>query len=286
MRAVSMPSKPGVYPGVPAEEYHAWDAFSITLGLTMLESPGHFLHRKLNPIDPTPAMRLGTLVHEYLLEKESFWERYEVVPSHIPSDRRKAERRAWEVEKAVTPERVIESSQMRVIDGIYQSVMRKQCASGLLLGDGEVELSLLWEEDGVRCKGRLDKYHTEMKVLVDIKTTQDASPKEFAKVAVSRGYHIQQAHYIRGAFALGLEIEDAVLVACETSDPYGSMVYQLPEQLLLTGDNQRRRLIELYKKETIKNRWEVYPDEVIKLEYSDWALNAIDSTLDFYLNEE
>ncbi len=230
----------GAHPGIPEPEYRSWKAFSITNGLKLLKSPGHYRHAEDNPREPTKSMMFGTAVHERLLEPEVFKEKYIYVPEEIPRDRRTKARKKWEeentpvvvrdghvaIDPAFMPKSVLETEDAKAIETIAEQVMTRDCCAGLLEG-GENEIALVWRHDfgeGVEpmlCKGRLDCYQQDLGLLVDIKTTADASPEKFGKSAANYCYHIQLAHYLAGARALDLEIESVVIVAIESEEPYG-----------------------------------------------------------------
>lgn len=265
------PAKSGTYENIPAHVYHSWDAFSITTGLELLKSPGHYRYRRENPIEATPAMRLGTLVHSRLLEPELFKKTYVEVPANVPKDRRTKARKEWEDEFSAGRE-VIESADAEKIEGIFRAVMAKDCASQLLGAEGKSELSLLLKDEfQLWQKGRLDKYQPQFKTLVDIKTTRDASPATFAKTVLNNGYHVQAAHYMKLAEALGLELRHVVILAIETEAPYGVAVYQLPPEALAAGAKQREKLLALLLQCENKNDWQAYEDSVQTIEFPAWA---------------
>ena len=280
------PTETGIYRNVPAEHYHRWKAFSITTGLELLKSPGHYYYRLNNPIEATPAMRMGTLIHMRLLEPELFKDTVVIVPEFIPRDRRTKARKEWEEACCIGPNGyldVVESEDARTIEGIYQSVMSRKVSSALLKGEGETELSIFWREDGwLNCKGRLDRYHAPSKTLVDIKTTDDASPVQFAKTLCNRAYHVQFAQYAYGGKQVGLDIENVVVIAIEKKPPYGVGVYQIPEIAMRSGFEQRKRLIEKLHIAEQKEEWLAYPDMVQTLDFPEWAFNSIERALGYY----
>lgn len=296
MSADTTPDKIGVYRNVPAGRYHSWQAFSISAGLELIRSPGHYLHRILNPIIPTAAMQLGTLLHMRVLEPERFFDTTIFVPEHIPKDRRTKARKEWEenlglvsldtgqtmVKQGYPGRFIIESEEARKIDAMYQSIMSRTVAREILTGEGEVELSLLWNSEDVVCKGRIDKVHVASRSIVDIKTTQDASPQQFEKTVCNRGYHIQCAHYLDGAQSLGVDVEHAIIIAVESEAPFGVGVYALPLIAMRAGLSQRNKLLEVLKKCIDSNDWPSYPDEVQVLDFPAWAFSSIERALGYY----
>lgn len=274
------PDSSGVYPGIEAEDYHRWSAFSISNGLELLKSPGHYLYRLNNPIEPTPAMELGTNIHLRLLEPDKFGGKFAFLPDHIPNDKRTKLYKEF-VEQVPPGRKILSSSDARIIEAINQSVRSRLCTQELLWGEGESELSLFWEDEatGIKCKGRLDRIHYGLNMLVDIKTTKDASPVGFAKNICNRGYYIQQAHYRDGARSLGIKIDHVIFIAIETVAPYGVGVYSLPNHALDAGLEHRNLLLKQLSKCYADNTWETFPDKITPLEFPDWAFSSVERAL-------
>lgn len=293
------PKDLGPHRGVSNEEYRRWDAFSITLGLELLQSPAHYKHRLLNPIDQTPSMRFGSLVHMRLLEPARYAREIIIVPEHISRDRRTKDRKEWEASQGLmrttklpsdTQEpfpsemsaTVIEAEEAKRIEGIYESIQRKQIAKELIFGSGATEISLLWREGSVLCKGRPDKFH-DNGFLIDIKTTICAAPAYFEKEIITRGYHIQAAHYRYGAGVLNIPHTDHVfVVAIETQEPFGIVVYQLDEDLLSRAEEQRQRMLSILRQCELKNEWPAYPDNIEIARSRSWAMESINRALGIY----
>jgi exodeoxyribonuclease VIII len=74
-------------------------------------------------------------------------------------------------------------------------------AASQLLAGAERELSLFWTDARyhVPCKARYDARNHGL--VMDLKTTQDASPEGFARQAANLLYHCQAAHYFSGEHA-------------------------------------------------------------------------------------
>lgn len=289
------PEKVGIYPQVPAAEYHSWRAFSISSGLELLKSPGHYMHRLLTPLEQTEPMRFGTLVHERLLEP-GFWERYVVMPDLAAglcdekgnpyknpraTNKYKALVEDWSRDN---PGKVpLDARDAERVERIYEQAMRKSVVSELLGGVGQSELSMLWEEGGwLRCKGRMDRVDTEGKILIDIKTTGTSGIEAFVKAIVNRGQYIQLGHYRAGARALGMEIDHAIIIAVETKEPFGVVAITVPEVALKAGEKHREELFNRLKRAQLDDKWEVYPDTLVTPEFPDWAFSSIERALGYF----
>lgn len=82
------------------------------------------------------------------------------------------------------------------------------------------EVTLIWEEEGIRCRARLDIWIND---VIDLKTTPNAAPAKWARSALfTGGYDIQGAWQLRGLEALtGAGGRDFYCLAAEHSAPFG-----------------------------------------------------------------
>ena len=69
--------KPGIYPGVPFDEYLEWEAVNNSLLWTIVkQSPAHAKAKIDCPPEPTPPFHFGRGLHCLALEPDKFEERY------------------------------------------------------------------------------------------------------------------------------------------------------------------------------------------------------------------
>lgn len=172
----------------------------------MNRSPEYFQYRKQHPMEPTPALLFGQVVHKLLLEPGGFDSEFAVAPS---VDRRtKAGRETWDafcagaVDKTVVPFDVYD--QACVMTDI---ALRNPAVEALLEGEHEVPLFWTDPDTDVQCKCRLDAWfrgENGVPVIVDYKTTTDASYRAFLKDVVNYGYYFQAAMYSEGVIQNGM----------------------------------------------------------------------------------
>lgn len=155
----------------------------------------------------------------------------------------------------------------------------------LLSMNGHAELSLYWNDPvtGVLCKCRPDYLIEPCEqfpngLILDLKTTEDASPAGFTKSAYNFGYHIQAAWYTHG-FQTCFKTKAPptfVFGVVEKKRPYGRAFYYAGENQLLLGGVKWRELLNLYA-DCLKNgRWPSYPTEVTTLDLPGFALKEIE----------
>ena len=259
------------------EEYHAHPAISRSALTAIAQSPRHYWHRYLNPDRepslPTPAMRFGTAVHTAVLEPELFLETYAEAPS--VSRTTKAGKEAWAAAMAEGKE-LLTLEELGTIEQMHTSLYSHASAIKALRAPGINEASYFADcpDTGLSLKCRPDRL-LEEGWIVDLKTTQDASAKAFAKSTANFGYHIQAAFYMHVLKALGARPKGFLVVAIEKTAPYAVQVFRISPSALSHGE--REMVTQLMKlRECIDNHpsdtpWPAYPETVQDLELPLWA---------------
>lgn len=258
--------KTGIQYGLPAADYHKIRALSATGLKKLATSPAHFAHWLDNPDEQTPALRLGMLTHICVIEPKRFDD--EVVVAPIVDRRTKEGKSIWEQFKGDNEGKEIITHEEREQMLAMRAAVRAHPAASLLLTGGKAEVSVFAEEGGVYCKARFD-YLTN--AIIDLKTTEDASPAGFARSVANYGYHIQAAHYLAMAKAVGLEVKEFILIAVEKSGPHAVACYKLDPADILLADAERRRLIQLHASCSEFNAWPAYSREIETLTLPKWA---------------
>jgi hypothetical protein len=180
-------------------DYHADPAISASHLKAVMQSPYHYWSRFLDPkrptVEPTSAMRLGSLAHCAVLEPDELSKRYAIAP-----DRRSNAGKAAAAEMSANGIEAVSEPDMALALNMADAVRQHPYAAALL-ADGKAEQSFWWDDKatGQRCKCRPDWYQGT--TIVDLKTCQDASANAFARACATFGYHTQAAHYLNGTFA-------------------------------------------------------------------------------------
>lgn len=262
---------PGCWPDLPAETYHAVEALSASGAKKLLQSPAHYKLMRDTVNAPTEAMEFGTAVHCGVLEADTFAGR---VVCGQKFDRRtkegKAGHAAFAAEHAgkliLDPDAHARS--LRCIQAV-----RKHPAASRLLDGAQTELSLLWIDGRykVPCKARFDAWNRG--IVVDLKTTQDASPEAFARSIASFMYHMQAAVYIDAAEHVLDESPSAfVFVAVEAEPPHAVACYALPSEAVLAGKRLQAIALERYAAALASGAWAGYPETIDMIQLPRYAL--------------
>lgn len=265
-------------------DYHAGPGISKS-GLDQVNrSPAHYWAWKITPTEQTAAMAFGSAVHTAVLEPEDFDKLYAVKPE---CDRRTKEGKATyaEFEAALAGRMELSRTDAMRIDAIRASVGSHAQAVSLLKNPVK-ELSFYWidKETGVLCKTRPDAIAGNG-LLVDLKTTADASPTEFRRKIANYRYDVQLAMQILGireALSQAGLLEShrellcdlPVLLAVETEAPHQVGLYSLPETWLESGFAEFRRNLCTYAKCVETGNFPGYSTEIVTLTQPAWALKG------------
>ena len=254
------------------EQYHTDPAVSASHLKAVMQSPYHYWSRFVDPnrspIEPTAAMRLGSLAHCAILEPDDLLQRYGVCgPRNTKAGKEQAAAMEAEGIEAVT------STDMALALSMAAAV-RNHTAAAELLKRGKAEQSFWWDDlpTGMRCKCRPDWYHGA--TVVDIKTTTDASPQAFARAVATYGYHVQAAHYLAGLHGA----ERFVFVAVEKSYPHAVAVYELDAASMALGRTMRDNALDVIAGCHAAGVWPGYGDTFIQtISLPKWATNPIET---------
>lgn len=242
------------------------------------KSPAHYKWALENPGEDTPALRMGRLIHSLVLQPETVDEVYAVAPSGI--DRRtKDGKEAWA--------RFCETSEGKEIVTAEDWAEAKQIAFSALSSAKDLltgcvtEVPLFWDDPrtGIRCKCRVDamKELDDRFVMIDLKTTTDASSQSFARDAAKYGYAVQAAHYINGVTACGLNHGKPIewwFVAVEKKGPYAVNLLKASEQFIDEGQFRLTGLMDKLDECMRVDEYPGYGEGVINL--PAWAIESSD----------
>jgi exodeoxyribonuclease VIII len=242
---------PGLYPNIEADKYHAdKGAVSNSMLSDLADSPAHCFalhHAPERPaIEPTAAMKLGTLTHTALLEPEKVRTHYAVKPAGLNLG--SAEGRKWK--DAMVGLEIVTADDMAMVEAQRAAVMRDPLLASFFHA-GQSEVSVFWidKATGLRCKCRPDRIQytgpNRVRVL-DLKTTADITLDAVSRSICAYGYHRQQMHYTRGLEAHGLTVEQFVFGFVTKAYPFFAIPYELDDETQAQGGEEVAELMSLY----------------------------------------
>lgn len=244
-----------------SQEYHAHPAISNSLLVKVLRSPAHALSYLQGTQETTTAMEFGTALHCAVLEPDLYAQKY----AAFDGDRRTKEGKATYEALLAYGKTIIKAEDAAAIEVMRMSILAHPSA-GKLLRNGQAEQSIFWtdEDTGEECKCRPDYLLDE--IVVDLKSTDDASPQGFARSLAQYKYHMQAAHYLEGTCR-----NRFIFIAVEKKPPYAVAVYEIDALSLDKGQADRRRALSYWKDCKKLGVYPAYHDEIMPIGLPVWA---------------
>lgn len=275
------------HPGLSNEDYHHLKAVSPSQIKVLKRSPLHYFDQFLaddrEKKPPTASMLKGTALHTAILEPELWDETVIILPSDAPNKPTKrqleAKKPSAETQAAITWwEEFNDSINGRIVISLDDAddvrrmadAVRKHPAAAFLLElPGRREASYTWTDEatGLECKTRPDWHSLDGRIVLDVKTTEDASRVAFAKTIANLDYHVQAAWNLD---AQGGELFLSLVV--ENSRPYGVAVYPASEAMLEAGRRRISAAMERLAECWRTGQWPGYGDAIQEpIELPGWV---------------
>ena len=244
----------------------------------VLRSPAHWLARygpNAEPTFPSTAMIIGTALHAKVLEPEAF-DRQFCDRSKLDKDLTMAELRAAlkdegiefkstakkpELEALLYPDgkpvdkrKSLSGDDFAAVCGMADA-LRTHDVTGRWFDPGRRnyrranEVSLYVDDvQGLPIKGRLDRLEktSEGWMILDLKSTDDASAEAFQKKSFSMGYHVQAAFYIdlvARVMQVPAESVEFMFCAVERKKPHGINVFKASPDLVEFGRSRYKEAL-------------------------------------------
>ncbi len=278
-------------PDMPNAEYHSHPAVGSS-GLKLIQqSPAHYFAAYLDPNreprESTPAQKIGTAWHASIFEPAMFGQKYIQIPDGL--DKRTKEGKALWAEIEASGREALTGEGWQQIERMTAAAHAHPVSKVLFNGQpGRAEVSMFWTDPdtGVACKIRPD-YAIEpcamfpYGLICDGKTTEDASPAEFAKSAWNWEMHIQAAFYSDGFQTIYQTKEPPpfIWLAQEKSAPYCTAYYSAAADLVAYGRKLYRPLLQRLAECQRTSRWPGYSTEVAPLELPAWAAKSVSEAI-------
>jgi len=253
---------PGEFERIPNREYHADPALgSTSLKTLATRTPAHFAWERDHPVHKV-EFDIGTAAHSLILEQDESG----IVVIHADSYRTKAaqEAKAKAYAEGMTPLLVEQWDEVR---RIRDAVMNTPDGQAAFTGH-RPEVSFFTEEDGLMLKARPDALHQDL--IVDLKTSVTADPRDLRKKALDMGWHQSADHYQDVVAAVAGRRLPFVFFAVEKSPPYLCSVIELDQSFLDLGHEANARAKAIFRRCTETGQWPGYP-EIEPLTAPSWA---------------
>jgi hypothetical protein len=275
---VSLITAPGIYAGIDAADYHADRDMAPAPSLSssgarklLTACPAVYWYEREHPPEPSEALDVGTAAHEWLLEGETWPQRFTVLPADHSGATKEGKARVAAIREAgKRPLRAEDFATIRAM----KAALEAHPFAGAAFKNGRAEQSVYWQdsETGIWCRARPDWLPSAGSILVDYKTCRSAAPEDLRRAIADYGYHQQAAWYCDGVRAVGaIERPGFAFVFQEKAPPYCVVVVALSETALQWGGLLNMRARRVFADCLAAGRWPGYADDVVTLELPAWA---------------
>lgn len=274
------------------EQYHSDTSRISKSGLDLIRrSPAHYYAHYLAPErqarKESPALHIGSATHCAILEPEKFDAQYYCMDDAriVAEIGGKNPRATSKYKEWANMQAMLNEGRTALALAEYDAIQRMKEAvhahpsARLLLQTGIAESTVLFEEPftGAPCKCRPDWLDEANSLVVDLKTTDDASPEGFGKPAYKYRYHVQAPFYFDGLLASNSDFmpQGFVFIAVEKAPPYNVGVYYAPREVMELGREQYLQDLEVYMSCRASGIWHGYSGELVPLRLPGWAFRSI-----------
>lgn len=202
----------GIYFNLPDEVYHAEKRLSSSGIRDILENPTfYWFNSNYNPLreeKPSQAMTDGKIFHAMVLESDNFKNKFKVTPPEIEAmNKNSSEFKIWKSAQTLEVIPFAKYKKFKLIcDYLSQEGQILDCN---IFAGGFPEVSILWTENGIKRKARID-YLTAGRII-DLKTFLKKNKKPLnnyvAEYFFSFRVYLQLIYYERAVkFAIENEL--------------------------------------------------------------------------------
>ena len=259
----------GVVEDLSDRVYHSdVETLSSTGARKILRSPARF---KWDLDHPSPYKRqfeIGHAAHTLILGTGSDIEVIDA-PDWRANDARAAREQALACGK--TP---LLAKEFEQISALKEAALAHEVVGPLLHRDDLVrEVSMFWLDGatGAACRARPDLATADWSLLIDYKTTVDASPAGFAKSLGNFWYHCQQAWYMDAVKHFTGRDPAFVFIAQEKTPPYLVGVYVVDQTAIELADAMNRKARLTWRRCTETDEWPGYTPEPTVVPLPAWS---------------
>lgn len=252
----------------------------------ILKSPASFRAAFYGEKEPTPSMKLGTLLHKAVLEGSDFLSRYVVMPEFWGYTQKgektnsanckevKEQKAAWMSEQVENNRIIVTQEEQKMIVGICESISNHKYAFDLLRNI-KTEISGYYSDPvtGIRSRIRMDGLSNDGTYFLDVKSTQDCQERAFSRSIHNYRYDFQTGMYMEGAKVINEKpLDFAVLIAVEKEEPYEIAVYTADDTILETGATDYRRAMDRLALCLKEDKWDFYQQTIQNIGLPYYAL--------------
>lgn len=254
--------QPGLYEGIPADQYHADHEAISASGMKLLlapSTPAHYRWAMDHGTKRTEDLDFGTVAHRVVLEGSEDGVHIVEYDSWRTADSQ-AQAEAARAEGKIP----ILEHKMEIVRAMAAQ-LREHPLAAALLSNGKPEVSA-WFPDpvtGRTVRSRFDWMPDAgvraQFILSDYKTAKSAAPRAFGRAVSDYKYHLSQEVYKAAVRALlGINDPKFLFIVQEKEPPYAVNVIELEPDAVKMGRELMRRAIDLFDHCTTTGNWPAY----------------------------
>ena len=264
--------------GITNAEYHGSGELSRSTAWSLLQScPAKVRYDMNHPKPSSPALVIGSGFHTATLEPEKLDDEFAVKPSEIDGQgpRTKHYKESFELMQKSEPDKQwLAPADYDLILEMAGSALENPVLRHYMADiDKVVEGTGYFEMEGAKCKVRPDLYIPGAGVVIDLKSTQDASNRGFTKSVRQFGYLFQACWYMHALRLLGEKPKQFVFIAVEKTAPYATAAYTIKESDINKQFSNMERACQLWAACQSSGIWPGYSDMVETLDLGSQITN-------------
>ena len=264
--------------GIDNNAYHGSGELSRSTAWSLINTcPAKVRHDINNPKPSSPALVIGSGFHTATLEPEKLDDEFAVKPNEIDGQgpRTKHYKESFELMQKSEPDKQwLAPADYDLILEMAGSALENPVLRHYMADiDKVVEGTGYFEMEGAKCKVRPDLYIPGAGVVIDLKSTQDASNRGFTKSVRQFGYLFQACWYMHALRLLGEKPKQFVFIAVEKTAPYATAAYTIKESDVNKQFSNMERACQLWASCQSSGIWPGYSDMVETLDLGSQITN-------------
>ena len=275
---------------IPENEYHA-DKTRISASMVKMmhaKTPAHVYDAYFaedREQKDTPAMAFGRMVHAAILEPEKFDDKFMVMPEGL--DRRTKEGKDLWADIQASGKSVVKHDEFNSALKMAASVHSLPIWADIISNSPQFEVSVRTKEK----RARMDTFVPPCArfpdgLIVDLKSTVDASPFAFGRDLNKLGYHLQAAFYCDLVHELSGRTPEFLVIAVEKTRPFIAKPYMIGPGEIEIGRKYANaaysRIVECLE----SGCWPAYGDEPEEIALPNWAYSEFEDNLEITTEDE
>ncbi len=238
---------------MPWPEYCSFPALNGSVIVRGRKSLLHLKHEWEHGGEDTEAMQFGRLLHCLLFEPSEIENRYRSWVGRRAGN----DYESFCAEAEAAGAEVVRQSGEYSMDRALEAAQGFLCNSRVqaLISAGQAEQTVLWTEEDVQTKGRLDWVSTSEHVLVDLKSANDISDKLFGAAFFRYGYDLKLGLYRRWLQGVTGDRWPVEVIALESKPPYDVATIPIPDAVLDSGVDKALAIIASVRQAIATDQW-------------------------------